>query len=88
MKTLTHVPLIKESNHRDYIILLEDLEFVMSKDQLMRITNMHNEGYSLEEIMNEEKRDPYEIILALLHQTKSKRHLRPFAYREKNKRSG
>lgn len=86
MKTLTHVPLIKEQFHRDYIILLEDLEFVMSKDQLMRITNMHNDGYSLEEIMNEEKRDPYEIILALLHQTKTKRLLRPFAYREKERK--
>lgn len=82
MKTLTSIPLINPSQHRDYVILLEDLEFAMSKEQLLRITKMHNDGYSLEEIMESERRDPYEIILALLHQTRKKWLLRPFAYRE------
>jgi len=35
--------------------------------------------------MEIEKRDPYEVLLALLHQTRSKRIMRPFAYREKER---
>lgn len=87
MRTLTQMPLIKESRHRDYVILLEDLEFAMSKEQLKRITDLHNAGYTLEEIMDVEKRDPYEIIIALLQSKRSKRHMRPFGSRRKGRRN-
>lgn len=82
MKTLSSIPLLKADYHRNYVILLEDLEFAISKKQLERIAFKHNQGMSLEEITESERRDPYEVILALLHLTRSnKRHIRPFAFR-------
>ena len=66
-----------------YIILLQDLEFAMSPSQLERILDMHNQGMKIEEIAEKEKRDPYEVILALLHQARKspKSIKKPIGYR-------
>lgn len=79
MKTNTdRIPLIEESFHRDYVVLLEDKEFGMSKKQLARIKELHNEGRTAKEISKYEKRDIYEIIVALLHLVKGGHMLKPF----------
>lgn len=66
------------------IILLNNLEFGMSRSQLNKITKLHNDGIRFEEISKQVKRDPYEVILALLHQARTNNvRLRPFAYRKK-----
>ena len=69
----------------DYVILLDDLEFGMSKEQLNRILELHNKGWSFERIAKWENRDPYEVIIALLHisRGKPKQIKRPLAYRLK-----
>jgi hypothetical protein len=65
----------------DNVILLSDLEFAMPKEQLQLITKLHNEGMRLEDIVNEVKRNPYEVLIALIHQVKQGKKLRPLAYR-------
>lgn len=67
------IPTLKQSRHRDYVILLEELEFAMPKEQLWKITNLNNDGYGVKEISKIVKRDPYEVILALLHQARTNR---------------
>jgi hypothetical protein len=69
----------------DYIILLDDLEFGMSKEQLNRILELHNKGWKFEKIARFENRDPYEVICALLHlsRSKPKQIKKPLAYRVK-----
>lgn len=69
----------------DYIILLDDLEFGMSKEQLNRILELHNKGWRFEKIARFENRDPYEVICALLHlsRSKPKQIKKPLAYRVK-----
>lgn len=70
----------KKSGH--YVILLDDLEFAMSKEQLWQITNLHNDGMKLEDISEYVKRDKYEVLIALIHQAKKGTvKLRPFARR-------
>lgn len=69
---------------RDYVILLEDLDFRLPIIKLSHITKLHNDGMEFEDIAKKMKRDPYEIIIALLHQAKGNRaYLRPIAYRIK-----
>ncbi|HSH25992.1 MAG TPA: hypothetical protein VLA13_10740 [Massilibacterium sp.] len=83
MRTISPNSLIRKTRARDYVILLEDLEFAMPKTQLKRITDKHNSGLIIEEIAKEEGRDIYEIILALLHQAKTNKvSLRPLAFRK------
>lgn len=83
MKTISPNSMLKQTRARDYVILLEDLEFAMPKTQLKRITDKHNDGLGLEEIAKEERRNVYEVLLALIHQAKTKRvYLRPLAYRK------
>ncbi len=80
---LRTVPLMKQTRRRDYVILLDDLEFGMSKEQLREITDLHNEGMKYEDISERVQRHPVEVIVALLHQAKDNRvNLKPFAYRE------
>lgn len=67
------------------VILLEDLEFAMPKDQLEDITKLHNDGINFQDIAKEVKRHPYEVIIALLHQVKQGRHMRPFAFRKQGR---
>ena len=65
----------------DYVFLLDDLELVMTKEQLRRVTVAWNNGAELEEIAAEERRHPVEVLLALIHQAKRGNITRPFAYR-------
>lgn len=82
MNTLVgYTPLLNTDRARENVILLEDLEFAMPKDQLENITEMHNDGMDFQEIAKEVRRNPYEVIIALLHQTKLGRKMRPMAYR-------
>jgi len=74
---------MKPERARDYVILLDDLNFQMSKNELKYITDLHNAGMEFEEIAKKLKRDPYEIILALLHRVKNGANIRPIAYRVK-----
>lgn len=86
MNTLTyqnppHLPL---SRHRDYEIILEDLEFVFSKKQLNLIKEMHNEGKWISDISIKIKRNEYEVLLAIVHLHKRGRIKRELAFRRKN----
>lgn len=65
----------------DYVFLLDDLELAMTREQLKRITKAWNDGMELEEIAEDERRDPVEVLLALIHQAKRRNKLRPFAFR-------
>jgi len=83
MRTISPNSMIKQTRARDYVILLEDLEFAMPKTQLKRITDKHNSGLEIEEIAKNEGRNVYEVILALLHQAKTNKvPLRPLAFRK------
>lgn len=78
VNTLTHrAPILKQTRARDNVIMLEGLEFNISKKQLREITELHNEGKTYNEISKTVKRDPYEVILALLHQTRRGYKMRP-----------
>ncbi|GGB63731.1 hypothetical protein GCM10011409_46000 [Lentibacillus populi] len=84
MNTLTNDrAYVKEGRHRDNVILLEELEFCMPKDQLRTITELHNNGMWIEDIAEEVKRNPYEVLLALIHQVKRGYKMRPLAVRRK-----
>jgi len=61
----------------DYIYLLEDMEFAMTPEQLDRVTQNWNNGYKVSELAEFERRDPIEILIALIHQAKRGRKLRP-----------
>lgn len=74
-------PMIEMSRHRDYVIMLEDLEFAIPRSQLDEITRLHNEGMYFQDIAKEVKRNQYEVIIALLHQVKAGRSMRPFTGR-------
>lgn len=83
MNTLQSRPAMIELNRRrDYIILLETLEFAMPESQLEAITTLHNQGVGYKEISKRVKRNKYEVIIALLHQVKSGIAMRPFAFME------
>lgn len=79
----TYVPFLEKNRRRDYVILLEDLEFAMPRKQLKRITKMYNSGLTYWEIAEREQRNPYEILLALLHQVKKGQEMRSFYDRRK-----
>lgn len=78
MNTLQkRTPMIEQTGRKDHVILLDELEFGMSKGQLETITKMHNEGMDFQDISKEVKRNPYEVIVALLHQAKIGKKLVP-----------
>ena len=82
MNTLNNkIPIMQQTFSRDYVILLEDLEMGISKDQLNHITELHKAGMDFEDISQEVKRDPYEVLVALIHQAKQGHVLPAFAYR-------
>lgn len=62
---------------KDYIFLLEDMEFAMTKEQLDRVTQNWNNGFKVSELAEFERRDPIEILIALIHQAKRGKSLRP-----------
>ena len=83
MNTLNHkLPIMQQTFSRDYVILLGDLEMGISKDQLNHITNLHKAGMDWEDISQEVKRDPYEVLVALIHQAKRGHVLPPFRHME------
>ena len=65
----------------DNVILLSELEFGMPRWQLNRITELHNRGMMYEDIAKKVKRNKYEVLIALIHQAKNGKRLRPFAQR-------
>ncbi|MGY0692952.1 hypothetical protein ACW2QC_09215 [Virgibacillus sp. FSP13] len=86
MNTLTNQdPYLSTENYRDNVILLEELEFAMPKEQLKRITELHNKGVRLEDIAEQVKRNYYEVLLAIIHQVKHGYKMRPIAFRKKVK---
>lgn len=78
--TVTYAPILEQTG--DNVILLEDLEFGMPREQLEEITHLHNNGWDFQEIAKEVKRNPYEVIIALLHQVRQGRKMRPLAFRK------
>jgi len=84
VNTLSNLAMLTNS-YSETVILLEDLEFAMTRSQLNKITRLHNAGMDFLEISKEVGRNPYEVILAILHQTKAGKGIRPLAYRRKNK---
>lgn len=84
MNTLSqgNPPILPETRARDYVILLEDLEFCMPKQQLEKITNLHNSGTDIEDIAMKVKRNPYEVLLAIIHQVKRGIKMRPLAFKK------
>lgn len=51
------------------VIMLEDFNFIMPLKQLNLITELHNNGMKVGEISEQVKRNEYEVLLALIHQT-------------------
>lgn len=78
MNTLGYqVPRLRSKNARDNIIALDGLEFAFPIDQLEKIKNMHNTGYHFNQISQAVKRNPYEVIIALLHLAREGHYLLP-----------
>lgn len=75
------IPLLKEARKRDYVFVLEDLELAFPREQLSQITKSWNNGRDLDQIAKDFKRQPLEILLALIHQARSNRVRRPFSRR-------
>lgn len=65
---------------RDHVILLDSLDFLMHKYELEKITKLHNHGMHYKEIAKATERNPYEVILALLHQVRNGKYMLPMAY--------
>lgn len=68
-----NIALFPESRWRDNVVLLEELEFGMTKQQLESIQISHNEGMQVVEIAESENRNIYEVIIALLHLKRAKK---------------
>jgi len=78
MNTLTNTYAhLKQTRSREYIIALDGLEFAFSKVQLEQIKELHNAGYHFKDISKIVKRNPYEVIIALLHLAREGAWLRP-----------
>lgn len=78
MKTRTgNIPFIERTNARDYVIILDDLEFAFRKEQLDKIRELHNGGMHFAEISKKIHRNEYEVVAALLHLVKRGHAMRP-----------
>ncbi|MGM0903090.1 MAG: hypothetical protein ACQEXB_18575 [Bacillota bacterium] len=55
------------------VIVLEDLDFVWDEEELEDIAFCWQEGMSVRAIANRFKRDPDEILLALIHLAREER---------------
>lgn len=73
----SNIPIL-QMPRSEYEIALDGLEFVFHKNQLHQIKELHNAGLSYKQISQIEKRDPYEVIIALLHLARKGHRLRPF----------
>jgi len=76
-----HAPMLPLTRYRDNIIILEDLEFSFPREQLEKITELHNEGLSVEDISIEVRRNEYEVLLAIVHQHRQNKIKKELAYR-------
>ena len=83
MNTNSALALIPPRRARDYVFILDELEFAFPKEQLNLITKHWNSGMELEDIAKRHKRKPEEVLLALIHQARRNEIERPFAYRRK-----
>ncbi|SET85077.1 hypothetical protein SAMN05216389_14013 [Oceanobacillus limi] len=80
MNTLTRKDAYFKGRYDEQVILLEGKELGISKRQLKEITELHNKGMHYKQISKRVKRDPIEVIVALLHQVDRKKPMKPFAY--------
>lgn len=62
---------------KEYEIILDGIEMAFEKDKLIRIKEKWNGGMKLVDIAEEEKRQPIEVILALMHLATKRHKLRP-----------
>lgn len=58
---------------RNRVIVLEDLNFIWDKKELLEMVEMWEQGKSVIAISNYFDRDPDEILLALMHLAKEDR---------------
>lgn len=68
------IPILKQMKNPNYVFLMEHLEPAMTVDQLDRIVEKYNSGIDYKLIAKQEKRDPAEVLLALLHQVTAPRN--------------
>lgn len=60
------------------IIILDGLDFMWSKKEIDRVVEMHNEGHHINDISKDVKRNPAEVLMALIHvAVKGKVGIRP-----------
>lgn len=84
MNTLNgNLPKIKQGSFRDYVIVNEDLEFAFNREQLNKITELHNDGFHIEEISKRVRRNVWEVLQAIIHQCRQGVEMRPIAYKKK-----
>lgn len=62
---------------KDYIFLLDDMELTTTKEQLKIIIQSWNGGESIKSIAKKERRDPIEVLIALIHHAKRGGAVRP-----------
>ncbi len=55
------------------VIVLEELDFVFDRPELSEIAEIWNNGFSVKTIAKKFKRDPDEILLALIHLAKKEK---------------
>lgn len=80
-KNSGYAPSPKKVGSEHYKVLLEDYEFYMPVQQLQNIANYHNDGMKLEDIAAKVRRNPIEVMMAILDQFTEGNITRPFAYR-------
>lgn len=79
------IPTLRPSRHRDYVVILDDLEFIFSKNQLDSIAHFYNEGEWVADIAKKIKRNEYEVLMAIVHLHIKRKLTRDLAYRRKRK---
>ena len=72
---------LRNTNARDYVIVLDSLEFAFPKYQLQEISDAWNEGIELDDLASRYKRPMDEIFLALFHQARNGEIKRPICRR-------
>lgn len=75
-KSSGFIPLLPQDG-TEWVILLDWLEFAMSKEQLERVTKLWNSGMGLVEIADIEQRKPLEVFLSIIHQAEKGNKIRP-----------
>lgn len=70
-RTSGFIPLLPQDD-TEWVILLDWLEFAMSKEQMGRIIQIWNNGADVEE------RNPIEVLMALIHQAEKGAKVRPW----------